>query len=506
MKQLVLSLLLLLYLVLPAQQSFGLDYADEEYDAMPMKATLTRSLYDDIPVSASLKAYCPPVGEQQFNDCVGWASSYAARSILFNQKYHRTGDKVAIFSPTYLHRSVATNCGATAVTEKALSFLKEVGTVPAQLLAYDCMENIPADSLKKWAATFRISEYEKLFSKDEQNAKTKLLKVKKALAESRPVIIGMDVYKSFMGAKGLEVWTPVMGDQLIAGHAMVVVSYDDTKEGGAFEIMNSWGDDWGQKGFLWVKYAHFAAHVKRAYTMVIDNSDNKEEEVYDGMPKADSIFDWGKVVPAPPVPASESIARLSSFSGSFRLITIDNTEMAVTNTNKEEGMNIPNSNLAQIQVAKQGIPFYTTEKSYKNGTCFRIYAQNKQTAYVYVLSLDVNDHISCLFPYEKDMSPRLDYAQNEIALPDEDYFIELGNPIGDEWMCVLYSKSKLNIESTMSEIAKTSGNLLERVEKVFGESCVKAEDVQYDEDKAAFNAKISQKMVVPLVIKMKHVE
>ena len=73
-------------------------------------------------------------------------------------------------------------------------------------------------------------------------------------------------------------------------------------------------------------------------------------------------------------------------------------------------------------------------------------------------------------------------------------------------MCVLYSKSKLNIESTMSEIAKTSGNLLERVEKVFGESCVKAEDVQYDEDKAAFNAKISQKMVVPLVIKMKHVE
>lgn len=516
MKNIFLSILLLIAVLVQGQHSLGLEDDETAYDAIPLKANLTRSLYDGInlPTSTSLKNYCPPVGNQQFNDCVGWANSYGARSILFNQKYKRTGDKVAVFSPTYLHRSVATDCQSLAVTEKALGFLKEVGTLPNQLIQYGCMENIPADSLKTLAAAFRITEYEKLFSKDEQNAKTKILKIKKALAEGNPVIIGMDIYKSFMTADGQTVWNPILGDEKMGGHAMVVVAYDDTKDGGAFEVMNSWGNDWGKNGFIWVRYGHFATHVKRAYTMTIDNTIKNEEEVYDGMIKPSMVNDsLAKLKTDSPiyVPAVVSIPVIlhddtshSVFAGRVRLITTDSIEIPLENIIKEqEGINVQSGEMANI-IHSQIHPFYCSQKSYQNGTGFRIYVQNKQTAYVYVLGLDIDGALSCLFPYEEGLSALLDYRNSEIALPDEDQFIELQNPIGDEWMCVIYAKSKLNIENVLTGVGKESGNLLERIEKAFGEHCVSPNHIQYDENTPAFKANMTAKEIVPLAIKIKH--
>jgi C1A family cysteine protease len=35
---------------------------------------------------------------------------------------------------------------------------------------------------------------------------------------------------------------------------MCIVGFDDTKFGGAFEIANSWGDDWANGGFIWIRY------------------------------------------------------------------------------------------------------------------------------------------------------------------------------------------------------------------------------------------------------------
>ena len=38
-------------------------------------------------------------------------------------------------------------------------------------------------------------------------------------------------------------------------HAFTVVSYDDFKLGGALELQNSWGTDFGDQGFIWIKYS-----------------------------------------------------------------------------------------------------------------------------------------------------------------------------------------------------------------------------------------------------------
>ncbi len=79
----------------------------------------------------------------------------------------------------------------------------------------------------------------------------------------------MMVGGSFMqGVQGQEVWHTADEDYNMmgfGGHAMCVIGYDDRKEGGAFQIMNSWGQDWGNNGVAWVLYKDFKHFVREAY-------------------------------------------------------------------------------------------------------------------------------------------------------------------------------------------------------------------------------------------------
>jgi hypothetical protein len=93
--------------------------------------------------------------------------------------------------------------------------------------------------------------------------------IKENLAQGAPVVIGMMVGQSFMqGMLGKDLWIPEANDRSMmgfGGHAMCAVGYDDKKYGGAFLIMNSWGPEWGNNGFGWVRYPEFNFYVREAY-------------------------------------------------------------------------------------------------------------------------------------------------------------------------------------------------------------------------------------------------
>ena len=84
-----------------------------------------------------------------------------------------------------------------------------------------------------------------------------------------PVVIGAMVGGSFMqGMMGQKVWHPTASDRNqvgFGGHAMCVIGYNDRVEGGAFEIMNSWGPEWGQNGLAFIRYGDFKEFVREAY-------------------------------------------------------------------------------------------------------------------------------------------------------------------------------------------------------------------------------------------------
>ena len=48
---------------------------------------------------------------------------------------------------------------------------------------------------------------------------------------------------------------------------MCVIGYDDTKFGGSFEVMNSYGSSFGDEGFVWISYKDFSSTVGEAYVM-----------------------------------------------------------------------------------------------------------------------------------------------------------------------------------------------------------------------------------------------
>ena len=98
---------------------------------------------------------------------------------------------------------------------------------------------------------------------------TILSNAKNMLAAGYPFEFGFRVYSSYtqVGANGL--WPfPKAGEQLMGGHAVDAVGYNDTircpntNSAGAFLCRNSWGSAWGMAGYFWLPYEF----VTRSYS------------------------------------------------------------------------------------------------------------------------------------------------------------------------------------------------------------------------------------------------
>jgi len=81
--------------------------------------------------------------------------------------------------------------------------------------------------------------------------------MKRCLAHGFPFIFGISIYDSFMtdavAASGI-VPIPNANENLLGGHALTCVGYDDTKM--MFIGRNSWGKGWGQSGYFEIPYGY----------------------------------------------------------------------------------------------------------------------------------------------------------------------------------------------------------------------------------------------------------
>lgn len=82
-----------------------------------------------------------------------------------------------------------------------------------------------------------------------------LSSIKTCLAEGFPIVFGFTVYESFESdavAKTGIMPMPKSNEKSLGGHAVLACAYDDSKQ--AFLIRNSWGPDWGEKGYFWMPF------------------------------------------------------------------------------------------------------------------------------------------------------------------------------------------------------------------------------------------------------------
>lgn len=451
-------------------EEFGLgcEYDIEIDGKVPMKAKLLTRDYETIPKAYSLKRYCPiPQSQSGYGTCVGWATTYAARTIceaIANDWTDRDYITKEAFAPIFVYKQIQPEgqCKEGSYIAQALELLKTKGAPKFSSFNVWCCDYIP-ESLYSEAENYKIDGYSKFFDQkynkelleweDTTSYETKINSVKKAISQDHPVIFSMPIYNSFDIAK--EYWNGKYDCRRGAGHAMCVVGYDDNKYGGAFEIMNSWGTKWGNDGFIWIRYDDFFRSCKYAFDIYI----KKKEPT--------------------PVP------KKNSFDGEMYILEKDGgARMAMS---LQDGT----------------IPYYRASEEYLSGKKFRLYVSNSEPAWVYVISSDKTNNVTKLFPYSDNVSALLDYKQNNIAIPDESHEFQFDTVAGTDYFCVLYSQEELSINQIVKNIQETSGTFYEKVLSALGEKLVPKEDCRYISNRMKVSAG-SNSIVVPLIVEIKH--
>jgi hypothetical protein len=335
--------------------SSGYNFDKNEFN----KASVYEGLEDNagknpLPEAVSLLKYAPDRSNQgQQGSCVAWSCAYASQTIL---KAAATGEdpNQIKFSPSYLYNQIKLEGCQGSYIQRAMEAMQKNGGVPLSQYPYDeqdC-EREPGSSEVQSGRQNVIHGFTRITNGDNVN-EISVRGIKEHLAKNAPVAIGMMVGQSFMqDMMGQELWRPQGMDQSqmgMGGHAMSVIGYDDRKFGGAFQIMNSWGPEWGKNGVAWVRYGDFKNYVREAYGI-------------DPLPKRNNVAN---------IPLECNIGLV----------------------NNDGGKNIP------LKVI--GGNMFQTTTPIKVGTRFKMSIENKTECYIYVFAQDTNSTSYVLFPYLK---------------------------------------------------------------------------------------------------------
>ena len=453
-------------------QGLGCVYDDvADGNALRRPRLMTRD-YTVLPDSFSLKMYCPtPKSQGEYGTCTAWATTYAARTIceaINNGWTNADSISAEAFAPIFIYKQLDTepNCEQGSSLGKSLGLLKEKGAPKLNSFDVLCADSIPL-RLYSEASQYRIDFYTQLFNEFNPDYRdvNKIEVIKKALCENHPVVISMNVYESFLDYGIGNLWNGLQ-DVYAGSHAMCVIGYNDEKYGGAFEILNSWGTDWGAEGYIWVKYDDFIKHSKVAYDIYLKN-----------IIQPDTIK---------PGPTPVSISKKYSMAGSMSIVAKDGGDISRVMINDH----VP-------------IPYYVMEDEFLSGKRFRLEVSTEGPAWVYVLASDKTNHVNTLFPYADNISPYLNYSQNDIAIPDETHEFELDDVEGTDYFCVLYSQEELDIHDIVGRIHDAEGSFYQKLRTVLGGALTPNEDIRYIRNYIGFSAR-SYQPIVPLVVEITH--
>ena len=456
------------YFFLGGQEQFsGGGYEESTTPEFSLGATLDEEVYDKalvfeplsygasgqtaLPAKASLARFAPQRRQQgRQGSCVAWASAYAARTILEAETTGQNPDDVA-FSPAYLYNQIALSGCQGAYMVEAMKTMQQYGGLPFDQFRYDerTCANEPSSSQKQAGQQYRIQGFDRL-TVGASEYKPDLLGIKQHLAQGYPVVIGMMVGGSFMGDMVRQsLWQPSQRDYSMrgfSGHAMCVVGYDDNQSGGAFQIMNSWGEDWGDRGIGWVKYRDFEYFVKEAYG------------VY-------------------PMASTQDKSRMA-------------IEFGLMDANTQ---NI-------IGLAKKEDTVFRTIKPIRKGDKFKVLIANSIECYIYVFGQETDGSSYVLFPYTEKHSPYC--AITGTRLFPRDYSMvadEIGNK---DFIAVVVSKEPLDFQQFNARInGSRAADYAGKLREALGNN--RMTDLSFKAGKTvAFEANTEGKTAVGMVIEI----
>lgn len=484
--RLLIALYLLGTLTLHAQ---GLNFNDSAYREVPQKISEQIAVTAKLPSQVDLSMYVPTVINQgTLGTCVGVSTAYYMRTILEAKRLNITDQKAIdalSYSPSFLYNAIKgakdRECLQGTEVMKALDYLKNNGVARFSQQGYPyCGQNkaiTPSPDSK-------ILDYIRLFSLTDRQENV-VISTKKALAEGTPVIVGIQTTPSlddlgfwgkiwlhilqFFGRASdeeLGLWNPAKSKVLRGGHAVCVVGYDDAKFGGAFHIVNSRGESWGDNGFFWIRYEDYIKHTKYGFQAYLPTQPHSTDIVLSG----DVTISFAGLLSNDNVPF---IRKISSTPA-------DSSDKIVA---------------------------YSLRDPQASGTQFKFSANVDKQSYLYVLGANAKTiETGKLFPVADSLSAIIG-ANTKIVLPSENQLYQLDKSIGTEYWLFLFSEKALDIDSCLVRMNAASGSFRQRVLTVFGDELVPFSQIEYKEKKMGFELRGKHTgSIVPLLISLRHVE
>lgn len=260
-------ILCFLILILSASvNAQGFTFDKEKYQ----QREVVEDLRGPMPTAVSFKKYTPYIYPQDNSSCVAQAYANAMAILFAKQLGNVSKEDISLLRPSpffvYYTNKLSSdyNCKIGLDAELTAINLLRYGVVPMMIVEYP--------NYYPFSNIVLCNMYPPIYEEDlKQAAKVRptniyrienLMDIKSALASGMPVVIGMMAPASFADCRTY-LWTPTLADNIANsyGHAMTIIGYNDNVYGGSFEVMNSWGEDWGINGYVWIRYSDAAKWV-----------------------------------------------------------------------------------------------------------------------------------------------------------------------------------------------------------------------------------------------------
>jgi hypothetical protein len=394
---------------------------EKQFDKAEVFEPLADNSKNPLPERVSLEQYCPErMNQGSQGSCVAWSSAYAARTILEARKTGQNPNQVA-FSPSFLYNQIKLdeNCQGSYII-RATENMTQRGGLPFNEFPYNenSCDKSPNSTEMQEALQYKMRGANRL-TKNGDDYEIDMLAMKQNLAQGAPVIIGMMVGGSFMQEMmGKKVWIPTRDDYSMSGfggHAMCVIGYDDFLEGGAFQIMNSWGKEWGENGLAWVRYSDFKAFCKEAY----------------------GTYPMGSSAAPQPTTLSISVG------------LIDN----------QTKKNIP--------LVLKGDNLFATQSPIKVGDKFKAEVTNNRECYTYIFGQETDGSSYVLFPYTPKHSPYCGITGTRVF--PKDFSMQADNKGNKDLIAIVVTNEPIDYKGMNESINKKAGNYQQKVNAALGD-------------------------------------
>lgn len=206
-----------------------------------------------LPTSVDLRSKCSPVEDQgQLGSCTGNALAGALEFLegVDGVPFKDVSRLFIYYNERALEGTIGTDSGA--YIRDGIKALAVNGACTEKLWPYKISKfaTKPTKACYTDGAKRTITSYQRI---------TDLNSMKSCLAAGYPFVFGFTVYDGFESAQTAQTGVlnmPAKGEAVLGGHAVLCVGYDDATQ--RVIVRNSWGPNWGQKGYFTMPYAYIS--------------------------------------------------------------------------------------------------------------------------------------------------------------------------------------------------------------------------------------------------------